>query len=149
MEIEIFQNWLSLSAEDRNECAQLMERFGLSLSQSQIQTLEERRCQALKDTGRVEFGGGVLKKLIYAFCDSPYVSQDNCEETLLELQDLFYYFKNESMEKLSDDELIEAMYHSFHEEANGSLEYLAGTSLEALCRGLRCGKQTDWREGDV
>ena len=50
-----------------------------------------------------------IKKLIEAFCDSPYIMQSNYEETLEELQDIFYFFKGEAMEQISDDELIEFM----------------------------------------
>ena len=74
---------------------QIGERYGLSLSESQLSRLVERRFAALSETNRVEFGGGILKALIYAFCDSPYIDQSNYEETLATLQDLFYAFKNE------------------------------------------------------
>lgn len=121
-------------------CNNYSGRFGLVLSNKQMLRLTESRFMALKSTGRVEFGEGVLKKLVYAFCDSPYLTQENYEDTLSELQDIFYYFKNESMEALSDDELIEAMKSVFNGKAQGSLEYLAGTSLENLCRGIRGGE---------
>jgi hypothetical protein len=42
----------------------------------------------------VEFGRGITKMLIEAFCDSPYIYQDNYEMTILELLESFYYFKN-------------------------------------------------------
>ncbi len=112
-------------------------KFGLSLSEDQARSLVEQRFGALRDTGRIEFGEGVLKKLIYAFCDSPYLTQENYEETLTELQDSFYYFKNESNDLIPDDELIEFMKNIFNGKAQGSLEYLAGTSLEELCRNTR------------
>lgn len=99
------------------------------------------RIKALNDTGRIEFGTGILKKLVDAFCSSPYISQENYVDTIIELQDIFYYFKNESMERISDDELIEYMKNHFDEECQGSLEYLMGTSLEELCRDLRYGKK--------
>ena len=118
-------------------CNRITARYGLTLSPETISVLLEGRRTALARTGRVEFGGGVLEKLVYAFCDSPYVSQADYGETLLTLQDLFYHFKNESADRLSDDELIEAMARTFDERAGGSLEYLAGTALEELCRGLR------------
>lgn len=120
-------------------CNEFTARYGLTLSEAQIQGLVERRFGALKDTGRIEFGEGILKKLIYAFCDSPYITQENYEETILELQDSFYYFKNESMDSISDDELIEFMKKVFDGRAQGSLDYLSGTSLEELCRYARNG----------
>lgn len=39
--------------------------------------------------------------------------QSNYEETLEELQDIFYFFKGEAMEQISDDELIEFMKRDF------------------------------------
>ncbi|MGN0424301.1 MAG: DUF6323 family protein [Acetatifactor sp.] len=110
------------------------ERFGLSLSEGEIEELVQCRAKALKDTGRVEFGEGILPKLIYAFCDSEYMEQDNYETTLAQLQDAFYYFKGESLELYTDDELIDFMVRVFNGRAQGSIEYLMGTSLETMCR---------------
>ncbi len=127
------------AVDELRECNQLTARFGLRLSEEQIQSLVNFRFEALQNTMRIEFGEGVLRKLIYAFCDSPYISQENYEETIAELQDSFYYFKNESMDRFSDDELIEYMKAVFDGRAQGSLEYLCGTSLEELCRYARKG----------
>lgn len=128
-----------MAREELLDCNALTGRFGLSLSDRQIDALIENRFDALRATGRVEFGGGILKKLIYAFCDSPYISQENYEETLAELQDSFYYYKNESEDRISDDDLIGYMKTVFDGVAQGSLEYLSCTSLEALCRKARLG----------
>ena len=121
------------------KCNELTIKFGVSLSDEAIERLINRRFEALKNTGRIEFGEGILKKLIEAFCDSPYIMQNNYEETLEELQDIFYFFKGEAMEQISDDELIEFMKIDFDGKCQGSIEYLSGTSLEELCRGTRYG----------
>ena len=75
--------------------------------------------------------------MIEAFCDSPYIEQENYADTLAELQEAFYYFKTEAMDRFSDDELIEYMVKVFNGRAQGSAEYLSGTSLEALARSAR------------
>ena len=93
----------------------------------------------LVDTGCVEFGGGILPKLIRAFCDFPYIDQETYAATLTELQEAFYYFKGEAQERFTDDELIEFMAAVFNGRAQGSSEYLICTSLEALCRYARGG----------
>lgn len=116
------------------DCNKLSSRFGLILKEPEIQALAECRQKVLRDTGRVEFGGGILPKLIYAFCDSPYLDQDHYEATLAELQEAFYYYKGEAQERFSDDELIDFMVKVFHGRAQGCAEYLIGTSLDALCR---------------
>jgi hypothetical protein len=133
------------AAQELRDCNGFTGQFGLSLREEQIQSLVARRFGALRDTGRVEFGGGILPKLIYAFCDSPYISQETYEDTITELQDLFYYYKNESEDRLSDDELISFMKTVFDGRAQGSLDYLAGTSLEELCHDARNG----WKPGDA
>ena len=125
------------AAQELRSLEEVTAPYGLSLSVEQIRNLVERRFDALRDTGRVEFGGGILGKLVRAFCDSPYLTRENYEETLLELQDSFYYFKNESLDRLTDDELIEFMKQVFDGRAQGSLDYLSGTSLEELCRYAR------------
>ena len=105
-------------------CNRLTEAYGLSLTPTQMLALAERRIEALKATDRVEFGEGVLKKLIFAFRDSPYLSRQNYEETLTELQDIFYQFKIETHDRLSDDELIEKMKAAFDGRAQGTLELI-------------------------
>lgn len=97
------------------------------------------RFAALEETGRVEFGGGVIEKLEYAFCDSPYVDGENYAAVLGELQSLFYYYKNESAEALSDDELIGEMKRIFDGEAAGDLSALSD-NLDGLCREIRAGE---------
>jgi len=132
------------AVQELRDCNGFTAQFGLSLREEQIHNLVARRFEALRDTGRVEFGSGVLPKLIYAFCDSPFISQETCEDTITELQDLFYFYKNESEDRLSDDELISFMKRVFDGPAQGSLDYLAGISLEELRQDARNG----WKPGD-
>ncbi len=131
------------TADELRSCNAFTGTYGLRLSEKQIQNLTQKRFEALRNTGRVEFGPGILGKLIAAFCDSPYITQNNYEETILELQESFYYFKNESLDLLSDDELISYMKLNYDTVCMGDLDYLNGTSLEELCRGRRNGSETD------
>lgn len=123
-----------LSQQTLERCNALSERFGLRLTLEQARELERARLRALEDTGRIELEGGVLPKLIYAFCDSPYLEADTYAETLEALQTLFYAFKAETHDALSDDEVIEGMAAAFHGPAQGSLEYLEGLSAAGLYR---------------
>lgn len=126
-------------AMEIKKCNEITMKYGVTLSDTQIESLINKRFESLKNTGRVEFGDGVLKELIEAFCDSPYIIQENYEETLEELQDIFYFFKGEAMEQIADDELIEFMKEYFNGECQGSIECLSGTNLEELCRNTRYG----------
>ena len=137
--LEPAQMQLLQTVQELRECNEFTLRFGLALSETEIRELAEGRLSALQNSGRIEFRDGILKKLIRTFCDSPYLTQENYAETMLELQDSFYYFKNESLDRISDDELIEYMKMVFDGRAQGSPDYLTGTSLEELCRYAREG----------
>lgn len=123
--------------QELRDCVPVCERYGLSLSEADIKELVSARKDALVDSGRIEFKGGILPKLIYAFSDSPYVDNENWVETLTELQEAFYYYKGDAEERFTDDELIEFMVKVFNGRAQGSAEYLIGSSLTALCRYAR------------
>ena len=129
-------------------CNALTERYGLSLTGPQMERLAVRRGRVLRETGRVEFGPGVLPKLILTFRDSPYLEQYCYEETLTGLQDLFYQLKNRCGEGLTDDELLSAMKLLYDGPAGGSLDFLAGAPSEVLVRIGRTGslRGTQWEE---
>ena len=128
---------LRAAATELESCNRVTERHGIMLSQQDIQALVLGRLDALQETERVEFGGGVAKDLVLAFAGSAYVSQEDFVETVLELQDLFYEFKNESLEQIPDDDLIGKMRSLFDDVANGDLEYLAEALFDGLGRRVR------------
>ncbi len=145
------------------KCNDYTQRYSLQLSDTDIHDLVENRKEALEKNGRIEFGGGVIQKIIIEFSDSPYIYQDNYMDTLTGLQECFYYFKNESMDELSDEELIKLMKKYFDDVCQGSLEYLNSTMLENYCRDIRYGSKQyqdmdgyednyedflDWEEND-
>ena len=83
------------------------------------------------------------------FSSSPYVSPDNYLETLHELIEIFYYFKNETLDLISDDNLIRFMKKCFDGRCGGSLEILRSRDLEEMARSIRSrvGGSVDGREG--
>jgi len=123
--------------EQLERCGPLAARYGLSLTRAQMELLLDAREDALRDSGRVEFGGGVLPLLVEAFCDSPYLSQQDYAETLARLQEAFYYFKSESGERLDDAELAGMMKDFFNGPCQGSLEALEDATAEELWREAR------------
>lgn len=127
------------------------ERFGLALTEHQMGELARRRIDALKERGRVEFGQGVLRDIVFAFAGSPYLTQDSYSETLADLQDAFYRLKETSNEEIADDDLIDAMRSVYDDEANGSVEYLGeltATRLFAEARRMGQDANEDWSEHD-
>ena len=119
------------------ECNAATASYGLQLTPAQAQALLDTRSGALRKTGRVELSGGILEQLILTFCDSPYLTRDNYEETLHTLVDLFYHFKNETEDRVGDAALLTYMKRAFDGQCRGSLELLAGTALPEMARKLR------------
>jgi len=124
------------------KCNDLTVNYGLVLTPAQAAELVEMRFQALCENGRIEFGGGVIDKIIKEFCDSPYISMHNYTQTIHELIEIFYYYKNETIDLLSDDELIKQMKTAFDGICHGSLDLLSGLELDRLARNLRSGYQS-------
>lgn len=126
------QQWL--------KCHELAERYGRQLTRQQFEALGKARQQALEATGRLDFGGGVLDQLVYAFCDSPFVDDEDFAALLMEMQELFYTFRNETLDVLTDEELISVMERLFNGEAQGALDYLAEVPPQRLVR-IALGKE--------
>ena len=119
------------------DCNDYTKKFGVILSEEDAKSLMVSKKDNLRQFERVEFKEGILSKLIYTFCDSPYIYQDNYVETLERLQEIFYLYKNESLDELNDEELLQFMKEAFEGECQGSLDHLEDTSLEDFARGIR------------
>ena len=128
------------------KCNDFTAQFGLTLSQCDAVELVETRTLALKSNGRIEFGGGVIEKIVREFCTSPYLSMHNYAESLHDLTDMFYYYKNETLDLMSDDDLIKFMKKRFDGICQGSLELLSGRELANMARNLRFGYAPEYSE---
>lgn len=124
-------------------CNQITSRYGLTLKEADAIELADTRSEALEKLGRIEFSGGTINKLILEFCDSPYLSQSNYAETMHELIEAFYYYKNETLDEVDDDDLIAFMKQYFDRTCRGSLELLETRDLENLAKKLRYGFQSE------
>lgn len=138
------KNWMELLALQGQTAALLKtnaftQKYGLKLSEADTRLLAAERRNSLKQERRVEFGEGILSKLVYAFCDSAYISQDTYVDTLARLQEIFYLYKNEMMEEVTDDELITFMKEQFESICAGDLDYLEGTCLDIFAQAIRAG----------
>lgn len=130
---------------DRNQLTAIVHtnehtrKFGLVLSEEEAKLLVLERTDHLRRQRRVEFGEGILPKIIYEFCDSQYISQENYVDTIARLHDIFMLYKNEMQDEISDDELLHFMKEQYETVCYGDLEYLEGTCLEVFARAIRAG----------
>ncbi len=131
--------------QQKNQLAKVLEtnemtaRYGLVLTQQDAELLAAERSRVLKRERRVEFGPGILPKVIEQFCDSDFIDQNNYVDTLLRLQEIFYLYKNEMQDEISDEELLHFMKEQFEEVCFGDLGYLEGTCLQIFAEAVRAG----------
>lgn len=102
----------------------------LVLTPDDAKTLVVSRNKVLRDHARVELSIGVLKELIEVFSASPYMNQADYVNTLNELQEIFYYLKNETEDKVGDAKLIQLMNASYNGSCAGSIELLRSKTEE-------------------
>ena len=111
------------------------ERFGLSLTEQDAKLILAERKNALAEQKRIEFGEGIATKIIYEFCDSEYIHQSNYVETIIRLQEIFYLYKNEMHDEITDDELLHLMKEQF--------ENILANFAEAIRAGYEGYKSSD------
>ena len=114
-------------------------KFGLVLSEEQALRLCETRNAALRAEGRVEFGNGIIDRLIYEFCDSPNINLANFEDSLHELIRAFYLYKHETDDRIGDVELMKLMRKLFDGVCRGDFDLLENDELDKLSRTVRDG----------
>lgn len=136
--------WMDL-LQQQNLLAEVMKtnqttaKYGLVLSESDAKLIVAEHSHALREQRRVEFGQGIAGKIIYEFCDSVYIDQNNYVDTVIQLQEIFYLYKNEMLDEITDDELLHFMKEQFETVCFGDLEYLQGTCLNNFAQAIRAG----------
>lgn len=146
--LEIIKSKKQIEVANIKKCNEFTNKYGLMLSDAQIESLMEKRIDILKNTGRIEFrnGNGIIDKIIKEFCDSPYINQENYVLILCGLLDIFYEYKNETMDLVTDDELIKFMKKSFNGICKGDIEYLSGTVMYKMKQRVLNGELIDYIE---
>ena len=138
------KNWMEVM-QQKNQLTEVLktnqytEKFGLVLTEQDAELLVQERSAALKQQRRVEFAQGILPKIIFEFCDSAYIDQSHYTEILTRLQNIFYLYKNEMLDEITDDELLHFMKEQFETICFGDLEYLEGTCLMNFASAIRAG----------
>lgn len=136
-------NWLALLERTQiqkvMESNQYTEQYGLTLREQDAEILAQERKSTLIEQKRVEFGESILPRIIYEFCDSAFISQSNYVESLTRLQEIFFLYKNEMLDEISDEELLNFMKEQFETVCFGDFDYLEGTCLDIFAQAVRAG----------
>lgn len=133
--IEIINYKLKVNLDDLIKLNDITKEYNLILSKEQIISLINTKNNTLKEIGRIEFNNNIIKEIIFNFYDSPYIDEDNYFNTLEELINIFYIYRNNF--NLSDEQIIKYMKLRFNNYSNGSLELLLSNDLEYLKNNLK------------
>ncbi len=138
------KNWMVLLQQENQlteviQTNKITQNFGLVLTEQDSELILKERSNALREQRRVEFGAGITSKIIYEFCDSDFINQDNYVDTIIRLHDIFYLYKNEMQDEITDDELLHLMKEQFENLCYGDLDYLETTCLSNFAQAVRAG----------
>lgn len=137
-------NWL-VTWQEQNIASQVLQtnqhsqKFGLVLNEQEARLIAQENARTLQEQMRVEFGSGISAKIIYEFCSSAYINQNNFVNTIIRLQDIFFLYKNEMQDEITDDELLHLMKEQFENLCFGDLDYLENTCLYNFAQAIRAG----------
>ena len=119
------------------ECNQKTALVGVALTKGEIEMLVESKQEILKETQRFEFGRGILPDLLMEFCDSEYIDQNNYAEVISQLQEVFYTYKNDMQDQITDIELLDLMRYTFENVCFGDIGLLESLYLDEYARKVR------------
>ena len=95
--------------------------YGLILTPQDVEEIIKSRGYSLKNYGRIDLNMDVTKKLINKIYTSQYTDKDDYVEIINDLQDIFYYLKNETLDEISDTEIIDIIVE-FYEKTSGRID---------------------------
>lgn len=116
----------NLQTKQENEILNLNEEsqiYGLTLNQEEVKEIINSRDNTLKNYGRIELDIGVTKMIIENLYKSQYTDKDDYVYLINDLHEIFYYLKNETLDKISDVEIIEII-DEFYNNCSGRIDIL-------------------------
>ncbi|MCC3671213.1 DUF6323 family protein [Terrisporobacter mayombei] len=108
----------------KNEILKINEEssvYGLILTSENVEEIIKSRGYSLKTYDRIDLNMDATKKIINKIYISQYTDKDDYVEIINDLQDIFYYLKNETLDKISDNEIIDII-GEFYEETSGRID---------------------------
>lgn len=100
----------NLQITQENEILDLNEKsqvYGLTLNKEDVKEIINSRDNTLKNYGRIELDIGITKMIIENLYKSQYTDKDDYVYAINDLHEVFYYLKNETLDQISDIEIID------------------------------------------
>lgn len=108
------------------------EKYGLILTKDDVQKIIKNKKEILNDMKRIEIRDVIIQKIILNFYDSSYIDKYNYADTVSEIIRVFYIYREEFENILTDDEIIKHMKDGFEGICAGSVLLLETNYLSKL-----------------
>ena len=95
--------------------------YGLVLSPKDVEEVIKSRKDSLKTYGRIDLNMDITEKIMEILYTSQYTDKDDYLELINDLQDIFYYLKNETLDEISDNEILDKI-SEFYEKTSGRID---------------------------
>lgn len=95
--------------------------YGLVLSPKDVEEVIKSRKDSLKTYGRIDLNMDITEKIMEILYTSQYTDKDDYLELISDLQDIFYYLKNETLDEISDNEILDKI-SEFYEKTSGRID---------------------------
>lgn len=119
------QNSLSLTTEDDIlKTNAKSSEYCLSLNEKDASELISADNSAVSRQERFCFEKSALLVIIDKFMKSRYICQDNYAATLCSLLEIFYEFKDETLDSFGDEEAVDLMFDAFENHCGGDTSVL-------------------------
>ena len=108
----------------KNEILNLNERsqeYGLILTPDDVENIVKSRNHTLNSYGRIDLNMDVTKEIMEILYKSQFTDKDDYVEMINDLVEIFYFLKNETLDEISDKEIIEII-GEFYEETRGRID---------------------------
>lgn len=107
----------NLQITQENEILDLNEKsqiYGLTLNKEDVKEIINSRDNTLKSYGRIELDIGITKMIIENLYKSQYTDKDDYVYAINDLHEVFYYLKNETLDQISDIEIIDIIDEAYN-----------------------------------
>lgn len=101
--------------------------YGLVLSPKDVEEVIKSRKDSLKTYGRIDLNMDITEKIMEILYTSQYTDKDDYLELINDLQDIFYYLKNETLDEISDNEILDKI-SEFYEKTSGRIDNVQNLS---------------------
>ena len=130
----------NLQITQENEILNLNEKsqmYGLSLNKEDVKEIINSRDNTLKSYGRIELNISITKMIIENLYKSQYTDKDDYVYAINDLHEVFYYLKNETLDQISDIEIIEII-DEIYNNCSGRID-IVQEKCEEFAKNYRWG----------